>query len=77
MQRMDEPVVDRAAGRDERLARDLATEDALTILVGADATKQIHLELFELEDVDEVVERSPHVRRILLISHPKKTAAVS
>ena len=54
------PVLDRAAGRDERLARDLATEHALTVLVGAQPAEQVHLELFELQQFDQLVERSPH-----------------
>ena len=63
MQRVHEPVgVDRAARRDQRLARDLAAEDALAVLVGADAAEEVDFELLELEQVDEIVERASHGR---------------
>jgi hypothetical protein len=53
---------DRSTGGDERLAGDLATKDALTVFIGTDAPEQVHLELFELENVDQVVEGASHQR---------------
>ena len=75
----------RCARRDQRLARDLAAEHALAVLVGAHAAEQVDLELLELEQVDEIVERAPHNRADATgahdgrrrPAHPKKTAAVS
>ena len=59
VQRMHVPVgVDGSPRRDQRLPRDLTAEHALTILVGAHAAEQVHLELLELEQVDEIVERA-------------------
>ena len=52
-------MVDGAAGRDERLPRDLPAEHALAVLVGAQPAEQVHLELLELEQVDQIVERAP------------------
>ena len=39
-------------------ARDLAAEHPLAVLVGAHATEQVDLELLELEQVDQIVERA-------------------
>ena len=47
-------------GGNQRLPRDLATEHALAVLVGTDAPEQVHLELFELEEIDQIVERTAH-----------------
>jgi hypothetical protein len=58
VQRVGAASLDRPAGGDERLARDLAAEDALAALVGAPAAEQVHLELLEVEDVDELLERA-------------------
>ena len=56
-------VFDRAARGDERLPRDLAAEHTLAVLVGAHAAEQVDLELFEVQQLDELVERTPHERR--------------
>ena len=47
----------RASGGDERLAGHLAAEHALAVLVGGDAAEDVHLDGFEIEQVDQVVER--------------------
>ena len=59
MQRVHEPaaLVDRARGGDERLSGDLATEHALTVLVGRRAAEDVHFDRFEVEQSHEVVER--------------------
>ena len=44
------------AGGDERLARDLAAEDALAVLVGADAAEDVDLDRLEVEQLDERVD---------------------
>ncbi len=49
-----------AARRDQRLARDLPPEHPLAVLLGRDAAKEVHLEGFEIEQRDQVVERSSH-----------------
>ena len=68
VQRVHVPVgVDGAPRRDERLPRDLPAEHALAVLVGADAAEQVHLELLELEQVDQIVERTrPSAAQMLL-----------
>ena len=65
MQRVHAPLVDGAAGRDQRLGRDLPAEHALAILVGAQPPKQVHLELLELQQVDQVVERHTHRAQVI------------
>ena len=44
----------------ERLPRDLAAEHPLAVLVGAQPAEEVDLELFELQQVDQVVERRAH-----------------
>ena len=44
----------------ERLPRDLPAEHPLAVLVGAQPAEQVHLELLELEQVDQIVERRAH-----------------
>ncbi len=58
MQRVDGAVLDRSSGGDERLACHLATEHALALFVGALATEDVLLDLLEVEQADEVVDRS-------------------
>ena len=54
---VDDPGrVHRAARGDERLARHLAAEHPLCVLLRAATTEQVHLERFEVEQRDEVVE---------------------
>src|SRR5450631_1699941 len=60
---MNRPAgLDGAARGDEGLRRDLAAEDALAVLVGAQAPKEVDLERFELQEVEQVVERRAHRR---------------
>ena len=62
VQRVHRPVgLDRAARGHERLARDLPTEHPLAILLGRDAAKEVHFQGFEIEQRDQVVERSSHL----------------
>ena len=49
-------VVDGAAGRDQRLADDLAAEYPLPALLRRAAAKQVHLDRFEIEDGDEILD---------------------
>ena len=57
MQRMYEATLDRAAGGDQRLSRDLPAEHALALFLRALAAKNVHLDLLEIEDGDERVDR--------------------
>jgi hypothetical protein len=57
---VDPAVLDRAPGRHEGLPRHLATEDALAFFVGLDAAEDIHLDGFEIQQVDEELEGSAH-----------------
>jgi hypothetical protein len=45
----------------QSLASHLATEDPLAFLVGRASTEQVHLDRFEIEQSDQVVERGGHV----------------
>ena len=51
---------DRAPGRDERLTRDLATEDADPALLRASAPEDVHVEFLEVEDLDQLVDQFLH-----------------
>jgi hypothetical protein len=55
---VDEPLVlvDGARRGDQRLAGDLAAEDADPVLVGGEAAEEVHLDRFEVEQLDEIVE---------------------
>src|SRR5262245_34697954 len=59
---MRRPVgdVDGAAGSNQRLADDLAAEYALPADLRAAAAEQVHLELFEVEDAEQVFDRGGH-----------------
>ena len=46
--------------RDEGLAGDLAAEDALPVLVRADAPEQVDFELLQIEERDEAIQRFGH-----------------
>jgi len=48
--------LDRAGGGHQRLAGDLATEDALAVLVRRDAPEDVDLDRFEVEDLHERVD---------------------
>ena len=56
MQRVDDALLDGAPRGDERLARDLAAEDAETHVLRASAAEEVHLELLEVEDDQQLVE---------------------
>ena len=58
MQRVHEPpaFVDGAGRSDERLTGNLAAEHPLAILVGRVAPEDVHLDRFEVEKSDEVVQ---------------------
>jgi hypothetical protein len=60
MQRMDVPtgLVHSATGGDKRLAGNLAAEDALPVLVGGAPPEDVDLQGLQVEQGDEIVERS-------------------
>ncbi len=60
MQRMRQPALDGAAGSDHRLPDHLAAEHPLPARLRAVAAEQIHLELFEVEDRNEVDQAFGH-----------------
>ena len=66
MERMDESIalVDRAGRSHQRLAGHLSTEHPLSILVGRVAAEDVHLDRFEVEQPDEVVQRRLLARRV-------------
>ncbi len=51
-------VLDSASCRDERLARDLAPEHTLALLVGRVSAEDVDLDVLQVEKVEEVVERA-------------------
>ena len=51
---------DTAPGRDERLPGHLTAEDALQLLVRAGAPEDVELDLFEVEDPQQLIERVCH-----------------
>jgi hypothetical protein len=55
VQRVHLTGLDGAAGGNERLPRDLPAEDALPFFFGTDAAKDVDLELFEVEQIDQIV----------------------
>ena len=57
VQRMRRPALDGAGGGDQRLADHLAAEHALPADLRAAAAEQVHLELFEIEDGQQVLRR--------------------
>ena len=60
MDRMRQPALDGAAGRDHGLADHLAAEHALPARLRAVAAEQIHLELLEIEDGQQVDQALGH-----------------
>jgi len=60
VQRVDRATLDRPAGRDERLARHLASEDAQALIFRAATAEQVHLELFQVEDLEQLDQRALH-----------------
>ena len=52
--------VDRAASRHQRLGGHLAAEDALTVLIGAHAPKDVDFDGLEIEKVDQKIEVFAH-----------------
>ena len=73
MQRVDGAVLDRASGSNERLSGHLTTEDTLALLVGALATEDVLLDLLEVEQADEVVDRSLWHQPIVEAGTPQAT----
>ena len=64
VQRVDGARAHRPAGGDQGLLRDLAAEDALTLLVRAPTPEDVDLDRLEVEQIDEALERAGHrVRR--------------
>ena len=59
-----ERVLDRSGGRDEGLAGDLTAEHALAVLLRRHASEQVDLDRFQVEQVDQIVERS------VVVAHP-------
>jgi hypothetical protein len=53
-------LVDRPTSGHEGLGRDLASEDPLAFFVGLGSTKDIDFDGFEVEEVDEKIERFRH-----------------
>src|SRR3954452_11192196 len=60
MERMRQPPLHGAAARPHRLADHLATESPLPARLRAVAAKQVHLELLEVEDGDQVDQAFGH-----------------
>src|SRR5438132_4027541 len=57
---MGDAIFDGAPRRDQRLADDLAAEDALASEVGGLPAEEVHFQRFEIELVDQFLERPIH-----------------
>ena len=57
---MDAPALDGPAGGHEGLRGDLAAEHPLAVLVGTDASEDVHLDGLEIEELHQEVERFAH-----------------
>jgi putative flippase GtrA len=66
VQRVDLPALDGAAGGDERLRGDLTPEHAAALFVEAHTSKDVHLDLLEIEQLDEVRPLAVHVQTVHL-----------
>ena len=66
VQRMRQHALDGAGGRDQRLADHLAAEHALPADLRAAAAKQVHLELLEVEDGEQVVRATEDMEGTLI-----------
>ena len=53
---MDRPLRHGPPGGDERLCRHLSPEHPLTVFLGAPPAKDVHLELLEIEEADQIAE---------------------
>jgi len=53
-------ILDRPCGGNEGLTGDLSAEDALAVLVGRTAAKEVHFDGLQVEQFDEVIERLLH-----------------
>src|SRR5262245_2916221 len=73
---MRRPARDRAGGGDQRLPDHLTAEHALPADLRAAAAEQIHLERFEVENRQQILDGGGHAVR-LLEHDPEKCAAVS
>ncbi|MGY4283211.1 hypothetical protein ACVWXO_002431 [Bradyrhizobium sp. LM2.7] len=65
---MRQPALDGAAGRDHGLSDHLPAEHPLPARLRAVAAEQIHLELFEVEDCDEIDQAFGHGLNFLAVS---------
>src|SRR5256885_14820006 len=59
---MRQHALDGAGGGDQRLTDDLAAEHALCADLRAGAAEQVHFELFEVEDGEEVCDGGGHLQ---------------
>ena len=78
MHRVRPPIaVDGAARRHQRLREHLAAVEAHAVGVEADAAEEVDLERLEVEEADEIVERTSSYRELPQPGHPKNTPATS
>ena len=63
MQRVHDAALDRAPRGHQRLAGHLSAEHPLAILLRAAAAEDVHLELLEVEDLDQLADRVRHAPR--------------
>src|SRR5690242_14894256 len=57
MERMRDPPLDRASGRDQSLAKDLASENTLRTVFRGYAAKDVLFDLFQIEQRQEFFDR--------------------
>ena len=60
MRRPQRHALDRAAGRDQRLADDLSAEHPLPPRLRRAAAKQVQFERFEIEDINQFLDGGGH-----------------
>ena len=81
MDRVRQPALDGAAGRDHRLPDHLAAEHPLPARLRAVAAEQVHLERLDIEDGNEVDQAFGHVAAFILSGvipgHAKREPAIS
>ena len=56
MQRMSHRIVDGTSRRDQRLSRHLSTEDPNALFLGICAPKDIEIQLFQIQEPDQLIE---------------------
>ena len=74
MRRPHGHVLDRAAGRDQRLADDLAAEHPLPARLRRAAAEQVHLERLEIENGEDVLDGGGHAMSSNLRPRGKRPA---